>query len=93
MFGGGRETASIFDRTRPSQRPSDESPRGMMAVWATAVRPAQRQVRSEIPGARDEGATPKARPRPMVDVTGASIGVGQERTHLFEQFLLLGVCD
>jgi hypothetical protein len=40
------------------------------------VRPAQREVRREIPGARNEGATPNARPPPIIDVTRASIDVG-----------------
>ena len=40
------------------------------------VRPAQREVRREIPGARNEGATPNARPLPIIDVTRASIDVG-----------------
>jgi hypothetical protein len=57
------------------------------------VRPAQREVRSEIPGTRNEGATPKARPPPNIDVTRVGVDVGQERTHLFEKFLLLRVRD
>jgi hypothetical protein len=57
------------------------------------VRPAQREVRSEIPGTRNEGATPKARPPLLVHFSRASIDVGQERTHLFEKFLLLRVRD
>jgi hypothetical protein len=57
------------------------------------VRPAQREVRSEIPGTWNEGAAPNARPPPIIDVTRASVDVGQERTHLFEEFLLLRVRD
>jgi hypothetical protein len=53
----------------------------------------QREVRSEIPGTRNEGATPNARPPPIIDVTRASVDVGHERTHLFKEFLLLRVRD
>jgi hypothetical protein len=42
------------------------------------VRPAQREVRREIPGTRNECATLNARPPPIIDVTRASIDVGQE---------------
>jgi hypothetical protein len=57
------------------------------------VRPAQRKVRSEIPGTRNEGATPNARPPSLVRFTRASIDVGQEGTHLFEKFFLPRVRD
>jgi hypothetical protein len=44
-------------------------------------------------GTRNESATPKARPPPIIDVTRASIDVSQERAHLFKEFLLLRVRD
>jgi hypothetical protein len=57
------------------------------------VRPAQCEVFGEIAGARNESASPKAWPPPLVRFTPAGVDADEERTHLGEEFLLLPVRD